>query len=275
MTFRAKQKFGKYRILRRISSGHYADVYAALDTIEGVRVALKMPHPSMVTPEMLNDFRSEVRVTAMLSHPNIVSIKSADFIEERFVIAYPLGVENLADRLTRRIALVRCYDYAEQLLAALAHAHAHHVIHCDVKPENVILFADGQIRLTDFGISRVAQKTLQASGSGTVGYIAPEQALGRPHFQSDVFSAAVVLYQMVTRQRPEWPFRWPLPGAHRLRQNAPPEFVLLLRRSLDIDYRKRFADAGRMELAFRQLKPAIERFFTRRRARRRRTESRR
>ena len=77
-------------------------------------------------------------------------------------------------------------DLARQVLEAVAHAHEHRIIHCDIKPENFILFPGNRLRLTDFGISRLAARTVLASGSGTVGYVAPEQAMGRASFQSDV-----------------------------------------------------------------------------------------
>ncbi|MFG0318059.1 MAG: serine/threonine-protein kinase [Planctomycetota bacterium JB042] len=269
-TLKARQKLGKYRLVRRIASGPYADVFEASDTIEGVRVALKVPHATMVTPSMLEDFRREVRITARLDHPNVQTIKNADFIGERFVVAQSLGTESLADRLKRRLGLERAYDYAGQLLEAVAHAHEHRIIHCDIKPENVLLFPGDQLRLTDFGISKVALRTLSASGSGTVGYVAPEQALGQPRFESDVFSAAIVVYRMISGARPEWPFQWPLAGSARLRRNAPRGVVEFLRKCLEVDYRKRHRDGISMFEAWEELAPGIERYLRLRRARRRR-----
>lgn len=271
MTLRTRQKLGKYKIVRRLAAGPYANVYVAQDTIEGIRVALKIPHSTLVTPDMLDDFRTEVRITAKLTHPNILPIKNADFIGDRFVIASPLGDESLADRLRRRMALSRAFEFSEQILSAVAYAHDQRVIHCDIKPENLILFPDDRICLTDFGISRVARRTLSASGSGTVGYIAPEQALGQPRFQSDVFSTAVVMYQMVTRERPTWPFRWPLPGYQTLRRNAPPAFIRYLQRCLAVDYRLRYR-GGRQSLeAFERIRPEIDRFLARKQRTRRST----
>ncbi|MFH0946690.1 MAG: serine/threonine-protein kinase [Planctomycetota bacterium] len=265
MTLRARQKLGKYRIRRRLANGPHADVYESFDTIEGIRVALKIPHATLVTPEMLAGFRAEVRISAGLNHPNILRIKNADFIGDRFVVAYPLGEESLAERLQRRMALSRAYHYIEQILEAVAHAHEQRVIHCDIKPENLILFPGDRIRLTDFGISKVALRTMSASGSGTVGYVAPEQALGHPRFESDVFSSGVVLYQMLARERPHWPFRWPLPGIRRLRSSAPQSFVMLLQRCLEVDFRSRYRDGRKLLAAYRRLLPDIERYLARRR----------
>jgi hypothetical protein len=153
-------------------------------------------------------------------------------------------------------------DYAGQLLAALDYAHSWRIIHCDVKPENLILFPENRLRLTDFGISRVAARTLAASGSGTVGYCAPEQAMGRPSFRSDVFSAGLVIWRMLSGHLPEWPFRWPLPGYERVRRKVHPDLLALLRRSLEVDHRKRYDDACAMSAAFERMLPRIRRHLS-------------
>ncbi len=128
------------------------------------------------------------------------------------MIALPLGEESLEERLARRLSLRTALDFGEQLLRAVSFAHEQHVIHCDVKPDNLLLFPDGRLRLTDFGISKVAHRTISASGAGTVGYMAPEQAMGRPSRRSDVFASGLVLWQMFSGRLPEWPFEWPLAG---------------------------------------------------------------
>ena len=256
MVIRARQTLGKYRIRRRIGRGGFADVFEALDTIEGISVALKVPAARYVDPETLEDFRKEVRLTARLEHPNVLSIKNAEFIGEHFVIAYPLGMETLGDRLTKRLSLRRKLDYAEQLLRALAHAHSRHIVHCDVKPENLILFSGERLRLTDFGIAKVALKTVQASGTGSVGYMAPEQAMGRPSVRSDVFSTGLIIWRMLTGTLPQWPLKWPLPGHDRLRR-YPEELTKFLRKSLEVEPRKRFKDAEDMLQAFLRLKPKV------------------
>ena len=95
------------------------------------------------------------------------------------------GPANAADRLTRRMAVTTALDLGRQLIDALAYAHARSVLHLDVKPENIILFPGNVLRLADFGLARVALRTVRGSGSGTLGYMAPEQAYGRPKFTSD------------------------------------------------------------------------------------------
>lgn len=259
---RAGQRLGKYKIRRRIASGGFAAVFEAYDTIEGVPVALKIPLAKNVGPEVLADFRKEARLAATLEHPNVLPLKNADIIGETFVIAYPLGQGSLADRLSRRLSHRRLLDYAEQLLCALAHAHAHSVIHCDVKPDNLIVFDDDNVRLADFGIAKVAQRTIDASASGTVGYMAPEQALGRPSARSDVFSAGLLIHRLFTGHVPQWPFEWPGAGYERLHK-AVPELEPVLRRALLVDTRKRYRDAGQMLEAFRPAKKKILRRLAR------------
>jgi serine/threonine-protein kinase len=257
--FRKRQKLGKYRIGRRIAVGGFAEVYEAMDTIEGVPVALKIPSQHLLTRDALSDFKREVRLTARLKHENILPIKNADFVGDVFVIAYPLGERSLDDRLQRRISREKALDIGAEILAGLAHAHAQRVIHCDVKPDNVVLFADGSAKLTDFGIARFALRTLRASGSGTVGYVAPEQAMGQPSFRSDVFSAGLLIYRMLTGVLPEWPYRWPLEGLERLRGRVSPDLIQVLHRALQVDPHKRYQDARQMLRALRAARASQER----------------
>jgi serine/threonine-protein kinase len=249
IVLRPRQRLGKYRIDGRLAEGGYAHVYRAYDTVEGIPVALKIP---TVASEGLSadDICKEVRITARLVHENIVPIKNAEFLDGRLVVAYPLGDQSLADRLRSRLAIRTALAYADQMLAALAYAHRRRVIHCDIKPENFILFENDVLKLADFGIARLARGTLPVSGSGTVGYVAPEQALGKTSFRSDVFSMGLVLYRMFAGRLPEWPYEWPLPGVDRLQRNFRPEMIGLLRRAIDIDSRRRFADAEAMRTAF-------------------------
>jgi serine/threonine-protein kinase len=247
---KAKQKLGKYRIEGKLSEGNLTTVYRAADTIEGLRVALKLPRPELVDETLIESFRQEARIAARLDHPSILPLKNADVIDGQFVIASLLGEQTLADRLLSRLATSTCISYAKQTLAGLAYAHTQNVIHCDVKPENFILFAGNRIRLADFGISKVAASTIRASGSGTVGYMAPEQAMGRPSFRSDVFALGLVLYRMFSGHLPEWPFEWPCEGYTRLTKRISPAAIEVLRRSIEVDQRKRYANASEMEAAF-------------------------
>jgi serine/threonine-protein kinase len=251
---KARQKLGKYRIEKRLANGPLAAVYRAYDTIHGLRVALKIPHRRMMDDYFLSDFRREVKLCSRLNHANILPIQNADFIGSYFVIAMPLGEEALVDRLSRRISTAKALSYTEQILAGVAHAHERRIIHCDIKPDNFILFPDDRLRLADFGFAKLGRARLDASGSGTIGYIAPEQAVGRPMFQSDVFSLGLVLFRMFSGKLPRWPYDWPPEGHRRLAQKLSPAMVRLIRRAIEVDPRGRFADAVEMQDAFERIR---------------------
>jgi serine/threonine protein phosphatase PrpC len=248
---RRRQRLGKYRIEGRVAEGGFAQVYRATDTIEGLPVALKVPNPETTSAADIKAIQREVRVTARLEHPNILPLKDATILDGVFVLVSPLGKGTLHDRLQKRISERLALSFAEQMVNAVSYAHQQRVMHLDIKPENFIVF-DERLRLGDFGIARIAQGTraLQGSGTGTVGYVAPEQALGRPSFRSDVFSLCLVLYRMFAGELPEWPFTWPPPGIERLEQRAGPEIAAVIKRGLDVDDRKRFKDGVELEAAF-------------------------
>ncbi len=263
-----RQKLGKYRIERKLANGGFAIVYQAMDTIEGIRVALKVPHTANIDDSVLREFRHEVRMTAKLDHPNILPLKNASFIGERFVIVFPLGEKSLDERLRSRLSLHTALYFSEQLIEAVAYAHRTRIIHCDIKPENVIMFGGNKLRLTDFGIAKVAMRTVRASGTGTVGYMAPEQAMGKPSFRSDVFSLGLILYRMFSGEWPEWPYEWPVAGYKKLRGRVHPELIAFLRKAIEVNPRDRFRDADQMLVAFRRVKGKALHHATARRRRR-------
>ncbi len=250
MKLKSRQSFGKYRIRKLIAQGGFADVYRAYDTIEGIDVAIKIPNPMILAAGGKDDFLREVRLTAGLDHPNILPIKNATYVGNTLVIVYPLGEGTLAERLRTRMTTAVALNFGRQMLEGLAFAHRKRVIHCDVKPENLIVFPGDKLRLGDFGIAKLATRTLEASGSGTVGYLAPEQAMGKPSQRSDVFSAGLVIYRMLSGQLPEWPFDWPAVGYDRLRKRVNPDMVAFLQRAMQLHAQKRFHNCADMLTAF-------------------------
>ena len=251
-TLRRGVRLGKYRLEKRLGEGGFARVFRAYDQVEGIRVALKI-FEGRVDDERLEAFRQEVRVTAKLDHPNVLRLKDASVVSGKLLVAYALGRESLGDRLRRRLSTKLALGYASQLLAGLAHAHERRVLHGDVKPDNLILFdrhGEERLCLADFGLARYAYRTLRGSGSGTVGYIAPEQAMGSPSLRSDVFSAALVIYRMLSGHLPKWPFTQPLAGLSHVRERGGEELAMLLSRCLELDTRKRPRDAGALLAAF-------------------------
>ena len=262
---RARSKLGKYRLVKKVAEGGFARVYRARDSIEGIEVALKIPHDHWITKQSMAWFRKEAKVNASLDHPNILPVKNAEFIDGHFVIAYPLGKRSLAQRLRNRIATDALFGFMEQILEGVAHAHERGIVHCDLKPENFILFDENRLRLADFGVARLARRTVRGSGSGTIGYVAPEQALGITSTRGDVFSLGLMFWSMLTGELPEYPFDWPPPGYDRVRGKVHPDLLALIRRAIEVEPKRRFADARQMCAAFLKLKPRLRRHLLDRR----------
>ena len=248
---RVGSRLGKYRLDRRIGSGGFADVYAATDTLLSIKVALKIPNVRWVTDDLIKEFRREVKLTMSLEHPGILPIRDASFIDGNFVIVSPLASRTLDDRIKKRMSFETAFELTSELLDATSYAHENGVIHCDIKPENILLFRDSRtktdtLRLTDFGIAKVAQRTINGSGTGTIGYMAPEQAMGKPSKRSDVFSIGLIAYRMLSSHWPEYPFDWPFPGSAAIRKKVHPSLIAIIQKSVAIKPRERYADAEKM-----------------------------
>jgi serine/threonine-protein kinase len=255
---RAGVRLDKYRLIRRLGEGGFAVVFQAHDTIEDRSVALKLPDLSTeALYQSFEDVQREVRIMAALSHESILPLKDARYIDGQFVMVFPLGEESLNDRLSRRMARSTAVDYIRQMTAAVAHAHENKVLHRDIKPENFILFPGNRICLTDFGLARTQTRRHHVSASGTLGYIAPEQAMGKPTFRSDVFSLGLIVYRMLSGTLPEYPFEPPLPAYAKFRKGLNQEFVDWVRKSIDPAPSKRFRDGIAMHNALERIRQVI------------------
>jgi serine/threonine protein kinase len=130
------------------------------------------------------------------------------------------------------------------------------MVHCDVTPGNIFLFPNGRAALGDFGIGlRLQGRMTTVDDFGTPGYVAPEQAYGRPTYRSDCFAVGLILYEYLTGVLPRWPFRWPPRGCKRLRERTSLAFVGFLKQTLAVDPDKRFANAEKMRSALLQAVP--------------------
>jgi eukaryotic-like serine/threonine-protein kinase len=203
---------GKYELRHQIGRGAMGIVYEAFDTVIERRVALKMLRTDVYAPEQLADvrarFKREAHSAGRLSHPNIVTIFDYGEHEGAPYIAMDLMTgEELSRSLESgaRMALPQVVRVMDQLLAALAYAHDAGVVHRDIKPSNVFVLRDATIKVVDFGLARIESSNLTETGTllGTPAYMSPEQFLGLPaDARSDIFSAGVLLYQMLTGDRP-------------------------------------------------------------------------
>src|ERR671919_177242 len=201
---------GRYRLEAQIGAGGMSTVYRAFDAVLERRVAIKLMHREIATDsDQLERFRREARAVAQLSHPHIVGVIDAGEYEGRpyIVFEYVEG-ETLKERIRRmgRLPMDEAIAYAIEIARALGCAHSHHIVHRDVKPQNVLIDEEGSAKVTDFGIARTLdQEGLTADGRvlGTTDYVSPEQALGHAVTgQSDLYSLGIVLFEMLTGQVP-------------------------------------------------------------------------
>lgn len=207
----------RYRLGMRIAVGGMGEVWEAADTRLDRRVAVKVLKPELCgDAEFLHRFRAEARTTASLNHPGIAAVH--DYGETAAIVDGPNDTAYLVMELVegeplaailareRRISAERTLDILEQAGHALQAAHERGCVHRDVKPGNILVAANGQVKLTDFGIAKAADAapvTRSGMVMGTAHYIAPEQALGHEaEPASDVYSLAVVGYECLAGHRP-------------------------------------------------------------------------
>lgn len=207
----------RYRLVRRIAVGGMGEVWEAVDTRLDRRVAIKVLKPELGgDAEFLHRFRTEARTTASINHPGIASVH--DYGETAGVVDGPKDTAYLVMELVEgdplaailakegRLNAERTLDILEQAGTALQAAHERGYVHRDVKPGNILITPNGQVKLTDFGIAKAADAapvTRSGMVMGTAHYIAPEQALGHEaEPASDVYSLAVVGYECLAGRRP-------------------------------------------------------------------------
>jgi TolB-like protein/Tfp pilus assembly protein PilF len=209
------QTLGHYRILERIGAGGMGTVYRAHDERLHRDVALKvLPSSVLENDEARGLFRKEALALSRLNHPNIAAIydfdsdAGVDFLVMELITGITLASKLAIGALSEEKVL----QFGQQIALALDHAHGFGVVHRDLKPGNVIIRPDGQLKVVDFGLARLvtmdeSAPTESFSGThgmaGTLLYMPPEQLWGKPpDYRSDIYSAGVVLYEMATGQRP-------------------------------------------------------------------------
>lgn len=200
----------RYEILEKVGGGGMADVYRAHDMLLDRYVAVKILHAQFANDEaFVTKFRREAQGAAKLSHPNIVNIYDVGQEQDQYyiVMEYVSG-ETLKELIQRKgcLTVPEALRIAREIAEALEHAHQNNLVHCDIKPHNILVMENGRVKVTDFGIARAASSaTMTYSGNiiGSVHYFSPEQARGGAVGpQSDIYSLGVVLYEMLTGSVP-------------------------------------------------------------------------
>jgi non-specific serine/threonine protein kinase len=216
MTLAPGTQLGPYVVVAPLGAGGMGEVYRARDPRLGREVAVKvLPAALAGDPVRLERFATEARAAAALNHPNILSVHDVSAEGAPFVVFELLEGETLRER-AGQISPRQAVDYAGQIARGLAAAHDKGVTHRDLKPDNVFVTNDGQVKILDFGLARLAEapaasalsalptreQTAPGTVLGTSGYMAPEQVRGVPaDHRADIFALGVLLYEMLTGQR--------------------------------------------------------------------------
>ena len=205
-----KRLDGRYEIQEIIGVGGMAVVYKAYDNIDDRIVAIKiLKEEFLANEEFRRRFKNESKAIAVLSHPNIVKVYDVSFGDklQYIVMEYIDGI-TLKEYIEQQkvINWKEALHFTTQILRALQHAHDKGIVHRDVKPQNIMLLQNGNIKVADFGIARFSRnetRTMTESAIGSVHYISPEQARGEiTDEKADIYSVGVVLYEMLTGQLP-------------------------------------------------------------------------
>ena len=202
---------GRYLIQSLVGVGGMANVYRGVDEKTGNAIAVKVLKEEFLdNEELVRRFKNESKAISILSHPNIVKVYDVSVTDrlQYIVMEYVDGI-TLKEYLKQRGGALTWKEtvyFATQVLGALQHAHAKGIIHRDVKPQNIMLLADGSIKMMDFGIarfSRAQSQTVSDKAIGSVHYISPEQAKGdRTDARTDIYSVGVMLYEMLSGRLP-------------------------------------------------------------------------
>jgi tRNA A-37 threonylcarbamoyl transferase component Bud32 len=254
----------RYRLEELIATGGMGSVYRAVDEYLGRPVAVKVLKRVLADePTFLERFRREARAAAVVNHPNVARVFDyGERSSEPFIVMELVEGETLAERIDRqgRLPWRQAFAIAEQVARALAAAHAHGVVHRDVKPANILVDGDGNVKVTDFGIARAGQATtLTRPGMvlGSANYVAPEQAQGNPVGPAaDLYSLGCVLFEAVTGVTP---YQGPnlvaiatqhvsgdVPDPRERVPDLPPVAAELVMRSLQKQAEARFSSAAAM-----------------------------
>lgn len=206
-----KKLDGRYLIESLIGVGGMANVYKGRDVRTGNQIAVKVLKEEFLdNEELVRRFKNESKAISILNHPNIVKVYDVSVTDQlQYIVMEYIDGITLKEYLKQRngaLTWKEVVHFATQVLSALDHAHSKGIVHRDVKPQNIMLQADGSIKMMDFGIarfSRAQSQTVSAKAIGSVHYISPEQAKGdHTDARTDIYSVGVMMYEMLSGKLP-------------------------------------------------------------------------
>ena len=252
----------RYELLEVIGSGGMAVVYKAKCHRLNRLVAVKVLKSDLAEDaDFRRRFRDESQAVAMLSHPNIVSVYDVSRGETEYIVMELIDGITLKQYMEKRGQLNwrEALHFITQIMKALSHAHSRGIIHRDIKPQNIMVLRDGSVKVADFGIACLANSanTLTQEALGSVHYMSPEQARGdRTDARSDIYSAGVVLYEMLTghlpydADTPEEIALMHIAGSAKppreWNSDIPEELERITLKAMEPDLRKRYQSAGEL-----------------------------
>lgn len=265
---------GRYRLLERAGSGGMATVYKAQDLMLRRLVAVKLLHDSLTdNEEFLQRFQREAHAAANLSHPNIVTVHDIGQDDHRHFIVMELVngrtlktlIREFIQREDAPLPVSRALTLAIQICAGIGYAHRAGLVHCDVKPQNVLVTRDDRVKVADFGIARAMSEASLNTGSllwGTPHYFAPEQAAGEPATPaSDVYAIGIILFEILTGRLPFEAETLPAlamkhlheapPLATTFNPAVPPQLEKIVSKVLSKEPSGRYRTAGQLERILR------------------------
>ncbi len=267
---------GRYQVVGLVARGGMATVYEAVDQRLDRRVALKVMHPVYAEdPEFVERFISEARSAARLSHPGIVAVFDQGTDGDVVYLAMEFVDGHTLRQLLRQNGKLSAEDalaILDPAIDALGAAHRAGIVHRDVKPENILVAADGRVRVADFGLARAVDGSTTATRGvllGTVAYVSPEQTLGQAATpRSDVYAAGVVLYELLTGHPPHTGATDFIIARKHTEEDVPAPSVEvtevpalvddLVRRATARDPQQRYASAGELLTAVRRARRVLD-----------------